>query len=215
MAEVTPNKGFPPYRFHWNSNDSTAQLQGLSPGTYSVTVTDAALDTIFVSFDIEEPDSLALSTFVTPSSSMNGSAWATYSGGTPPYQIIWLPGGQMTDSITGLDPGKYTAILSDANDCIDSSTVIVENATSTTERIGDDCLKVFPNPVSNFANIQLQDCSPISSIKLYDTNGRLYYNRTNIHHQLQIDTSQLESGLYVLQAINSNGASYHQKLIIL
>ena len=40
------------------------------------------------------------------------------SGGTPPYNYLWVPGGQTTNVVSGLSAGNYYLEVEDANGCI-------------------------------------------------------------------------------------------------
>jgi len=54
----------------------------------------------------------------------DGQATASATGGTPAYTYAWS-NGQNTATATNLATGTYTVIISDANSCIDSSSVTV------------------------------------------------------------------------------------------
>jgi len=54
-----------------------------------------------------------------------GSAWVTASGGTPPYHYHWQPGGQSTDTITGLGAGLYKVVVTDSLQAADSASVTI------------------------------------------------------------------------------------------
>jgi uncharacterized delta-60 repeat protein len=56
--------------------------------------------------------------------SCNGSASATPVG-VPPYTYVWSPGGQTTQTITGLCRGTYTVTVTDALGCQASATATV------------------------------------------------------------------------------------------
>ncbi|MFK7987551.1 MAG: hypothetical protein AB8I08_16145 [Sandaracinaceae bacterium] len=74
-----------------------------------------------------DPAPLAVSvSFVDAScaGSMDGSASAVPSGGSPPYMFAW-DGGETTESITGLGDGSYTTTVTDANGCTASQTVFL------------------------------------------------------------------------------------------
>ncbi len=73
----------------------------------------------------------SLSMSSTPSvycSSYDGSAMVTASGGTPPYTYSWSPGGQTTDSISGLYQDNYSVTVYDATGCSSIGIVSVSSA---------------------------------------------------------------------------------------
>jgi gliding motility-associated-like protein len=52
---------------------------------------------------------------------------AETSGGTPPYQVNWSPGGILGDTLTMVAPGSYSVEVSDANGCeVSGSLELVE-----------------------------------------------------------------------------------------
>jgi hypothetical protein len=55
----------------------------------------------------------------------NASAWANPSAGNPPYTYLWAPGGQTTQTITGLTYGTYTVTVTDSTGCSVSTPVNV------------------------------------------------------------------------------------------
>lgn len=56
----------------------------------------------------------------------DGSATVTVTGGTPGYTYTWNdPAAQTSATATGLTPGTYNVTVSDANNCMDVSTVVI------------------------------------------------------------------------------------------
>ncbi len=113
------NAGTPPYQYFWSSGDTTASINNLCSGDYSLTITDASLCADTFSFSISQPDSLSAnitSTNETCNNCNDGTASASANGGTPPYQYLWSSG-DTTANISALPPGTYTLSITDANGC--------------------------------------------------------------------------------------------------
>jgi gliding motility-associated-like protein len=55
----------------------------------------------------------------------NGTATAAVSGGAPPYQYAWSPGGQNTPSINNLAPNLYRVSITDANGCTAAAPTLI------------------------------------------------------------------------------------------
>ncbi|WP_242205980.1 HYR domain-containing protein, partial [Aestuariivivens insulae] len=146
-ATVEAFGGTPPYSYLWTTSDgsgldTTAKDQtGLSPGTYTVTVTDSNTYydedlemtvsdpyTFTTSVTVGEPAELSIVSFdpnVPPChGGSNGYAQANVTGGTEPYTYAWS-NGQTTQTATNLSAGTYTVIVTDANGCTDSDSVII------------------------------------------------------------------------------------------
>ncbi len=118
-AAVSVSGGTSPYLYLWNIGQTTSSVSGLTPGNYSVSVTDAKSCTSSTTVTI------TLFPAVTSSSSQinvscfggnNGNASVNVSGGNSPYIYNWS-NGQTTSSTTNLSVGNYSVIITDANGC--------------------------------------------------------------------------------------------------
>lgn len=132
-------QGKPPYTFKWSTGATTDSISGLSPGTYTVTVTDKDGCWEDNSLIITEPTALTLSTTSTPATCGNsdGTATVTPSGGTPSYTYKWSTG-STGSTATGLSIGIYTATVYDANKCVKNTSITIsksENVTSSTTNV--------------------------------------------------------------------------------
>ncbi|MFN4255141.1 MAG: HYR domain-containing protein [Saprospiraceae bacterium] len=109
-----------PVTYAWSTGVSTESVSGLAPGTYSVSLTDANGCPAELTFAITEPAPLVTNASATNASgttSNDGTATSNPTGGTAPYTYLWN-NGETTQTITGLAPGFYTVIVTDANGCI-------------------------------------------------------------------------------------------------
>ncbi|MBL4577295.1 MAG: hypothetical protein JKX74_02410, partial [Flavobacteriales bacterium] len=130
-ANADGSGGLAPYTYLWDDvnaqTDSAAT--GLPAGNYVATVTDnnGCVDTAQIT--ITEP-SAAVSASITGSINIvcfgasTGSATASAAGGTSPYAYTWNdPGSQTNATATSLASGSYMVLVTDANGCLDSTTV--------------------------------------------------------------------------------------------
>ncbi len=125
--DLTVNGAYPPYFFQWSNGATTEDLEGLSPGTYTVQVYNTNdLCTAEATFEVGETDGLAMEfTFET----YGEFACAEPIGGTAPYTVEWFNLGtneylSSTDlfCVYNLDEGAYMVTITDATGC--SSTEI-------------------------------------------------------------------------------------------
>ena len=111
----------PPYTYVWTPNaGTTATVTNLSPGNYSVTVTDAFGCVATASASIIQPTALAVnvtSNNVSCNGGSDGSITATPSGGTVAYSFLWSPGAFTSNTVNNLAIGTYTVVVTDANGC--------------------------------------------------------------------------------------------------
>lgn len=125
---VSITGGSAPYTYSWlPSGGTTAVATGLSAMSYTVIVTDGSGCSSTQTFSITEPAGMSATVTSTQSScgSNTGTASVIVSGGAGTYTYNWTPGGQATATATGLGSGMYTAIITDANGCTKTQTVIV------------------------------------------------------------------------------------------
>ena len=125
----TPSGGTPGYTYSWAPSGGTGSTTTpLCPGNYTVTVTDLNGCTATGTAIITQPQQLqngVTSTNVLCNGQCNGTASSAPSGGTSPYTYLWMPGGQTTNSVSGLCAGSYTLTVTDANGCTRNSTVVI------------------------------------------------------------------------------------------
>ncbi|MFH6987824.1 T9SS type A sorting domain-containing protein [Flavobacterium collinsii] len=130
-ASVAPTGGAGSYTYLWSNSATTASINGLSQGTYSVVIKDANNCTVTQNFFITQPTTLIASqgTFTSPTcnNATNGSATVVASGGTPGYTYSWTPTGGTAATATGLAAGTYTATVTDANGCSTTQSFILTN----------------------------------------------------------------------------------------
>lgn len=114
-VQANPTGGAAPYTYLWSTGDTTATIDRLLAGSYSVTVTDNAGDTVSAITTLTEPprlevaldaDQCVLPTPIT----------ANPSGGTGAYTYRWSTGAE-TQTITVDEPGSYCVTVTDENLC--------------------------------------------------------------------------------------------------
>ena len=130
-ANVTATNGTAPYTFVWNNGMSGNMISGLSPGDYSVTVTDAngCTGTSSTTVDPSSAPDVAASGEDTSCGEDNGTASATTTGGTSPYTYVW-GNGSTSANISGLAAGNYRVTVTDADGCTDWAAIDVDDSSS-------------------------------------------------------------------------------------
>jgi gliding motility-associated-like protein len=125
-----------PYSYNWNNNATTATINNLAAGNYTVTVTDMGSGglTATATYTVDGPSSaVALSGGVTAPTCLNGTNGAinlNISGGNPGYTISWDSGiqsGQTNPS--NLPGGTYCVTVTDENGCTAENCYNVPNGT--------------------------------------------------------------------------------------
>lgn len=135
-ASVQVTGGTPGFTYTWSTGSNATSVNGLSAGSYSITVNDSKGCSATQNFTITQPSaalnaSLASSN-VTCAGGSNGSIITLVSGGTPGYSYSWSPGGSTTSNPSGLAAGTYTVYVKDSKNCTTSSTITVTEPVAMT-----------------------------------------------------------------------------------
>ncbi|WP_428979179.1 DUF7507 domain-containing protein [Flavobacterium cupriresistens] len=138
-VSVSVSGGSGNFTYLWNNGATTATVNNLPAGNYSVTVTDTTtLCTTTSSAEVQSPLAISLgygTTAVSCNGQNNGSIDITVSGGTTPYAYAWT-----TSDGSGLAPtqedqvnlsaGTYNVTVIDANGCIFNQSIVVSEPAS-------------------------------------------------------------------------------------
>jgi len=111
--------GVKPYQISWNVGATQSSFEGIGPGFYQVTVTDANGCTITKETTIEEVPVFEIDPIISPIScfgATDGSILLNLNGGKAPIRATWAHGPEQS-SIYNLAPGVYKVFLEDASGC--------------------------------------------------------------------------------------------------
>jgi len=127
-ATITASGGTPAYSYSWNPSGQTNQTAtGLVAGNYSVIVSDANGCTKTQTVSVTANNPLTVSASFIHSGCAVNNATAIPNNGTAPYTYAWNPGGQTTQTATGLPTGIYTVTVTDALGCISANTITISS----------------------------------------------------------------------------------------
>ncbi|MBN2682733.1 MAG: choice-of-anchor J domain-containing protein [Bacteroidales bacterium] len=117
--DLSLSGGTSPFTYTWSTTASSQDISGLSAGTYTVTVNDAAGCSSTTSATISQPSSaLSATTSSTQAScgESNGSVSVSATGGTAGYTYLWSTGANTT-TVNSLPAGSYSVVVTDNNGC--------------------------------------------------------------------------------------------------
>ena len=140
MIDITVTGGTPDYTYDWNGLPNTEDQSGLSPGTYSVTVTDMNGCTVEDDFEVNGPGAPSIVEFDITDAGCSGTATGaidiTVQGGVPNLMFDWSgPGGftANTEDISNIASGNYSVTIIDgANNMVTGGPYAVGQATTIT-----------------------------------------------------------------------------------
>lgn len=109
--------GSPTYR--WSNGATTSSLQNIAGGTYAVTITDGACETVLSDIIVSEPEPLKIvQNLMEPfcAESTNGTIDISVFGGTKEYTYLWNTGSRRED-LNNIASGNYQVTITDAKGC--------------------------------------------------------------------------------------------------
>ena len=117
---VTTTGGVAPYTFSWSDSGTGSFRDGLTIGTYTVTITDSIGCVKVRTVEIENGDLFNIDPVVTPISCFgadDGSIELNLEGGVSPISFIWSDDSNAGQSRNNLPPGDYSVLIQDASGC--------------------------------------------------------------------------------------------------
>ena len=140
----------------------------------------------------------------------DGEVFVTVVSGPMPHQLLWSTGGS-SNPLTGLNPGSYTATLTDGNACSITDSINVGNSVSIFENNSIN-FSFFPNPNNGKFSLNIIDKkSKLRLIQIFDFSGKLIlteFLERNSNSPYLVDLD-LDNGIYLLKINNKS-----KKLII-
>ncbi|MFH0893367.1 MAG: PKD domain-containing protein [Bacteroidota bacterium] len=176
----------------WSNSQTTQTATGLSPGSYTCTVTsNGCSSTVNVTIGNTALFTLTTSVVEETCGQANGSATVTPSpAGT--YTYLWS-NGQTTQTATGLTAGTYTVSVSDPNNCTVTATVSVVN---------------LSGPTAVISNIVHETCSASNGIlTVTASGGTAGYTYLWSNGQTTQTVQNLQAGNYTITVTDQNGCT--------
>ena len=155
---VTTTGGVAPYTFSWSDSGTGNYRDGLTIGTYTVTITDSIGCVKVRTVEIENGDLFNIDPVVTPISCFgadDGSIELNLEGGVSPISFIWSDDSNAGQSRNNLPPGDYSVLIQDASGCeIQRDFTIIEPEEISISAVvtnATDC----DNPASGSIDLQI------------------------------------------------------------
>jgi len=203
-VDLNPENGCAPYQFQWQQGVNTGTgLEGLAPGDYTFTITDAKGKVIHTEVAVPGSNPPQISAQVTNSSAGagNGAIKIEVVSGSGPYAYNWSNGAH-TISLSDLPAGIYTLTLTDGVGCNYVYTYEVLLTSGVDTPLAEKAL-VAPNPARGYVRVAFASAS---EFRLYSSTGGLVLSALKpLNGVSSIDISALPAGMYYYHIGKENG----------
>ncbi|TSJ47754.1 T9SS type A sorting domain-containing protein [Fluviicola chungangensis] len=209
-----------PYTISWTGNginQTGLTASGLTAGNYNLFISDANNCHYSDTYTVSEPSSIMVAAVITNATcaSCNGTISLTVSGGNAPYAYEWANNTTLSQ-ITAV-PGTYCVDISDANSCIIDSCFVISSAAGI-ETSDQLMLSVFPNPASEFVQIQFSDgLNGVSkNVSIADLSGKIIYSADlpGEMNLLEIPVNHWSNGTYTYRINAENNLPVSGRMVI-
>ncbi|MCX6257552.1 MAG: T9SS type A sorting domain-containing protein [Bacteroidia bacterium] len=147
--DLTVNNGTSPFTYHWSTGATTEDLASMSPGIYTVTVTDNSGCIRIKQIEVALPPAAIPDIAITNVSNCvtlsDGSADLSLTGGVTPFSYIWS-NGFTTQDLINVQAGNYYVTITDfcGSHSYDTAIILTPAAiTFSFDRTPPDCSNNF------------------------------------------------------------------------
>ncbi len=195
--------GTEPYQIYWSNYGKGTYQDNLSPGDYTITVTDVNLCQVVKTINIDEalfsirPIVKNISCF----GNNDGSINLNIVGGVPPISLNWADNPTAGYIRNRLGPGTYKAILSDGSGCVFSKSFTIIEPLKL--KIGSEITNAFECNNPNSGSIDITVSGGTFPYKISWSNG-----------STTEDLKGVPGGIYVVTIIDSLGCELSQQFEI-
>ena len=205
--------GTAPYSIMWVPfGGNTLCVNNLPIGLYNFIVTDENGCVATGSVSIYEPLPIQVTESITQASCASccdGNSQLQVSGGVPPYTSVYT-------NIPSC-PGIYGYMVTDANGCVFTDSVLISYPTATTEHFSESRFDVFPNPSKgNFEIKKLSAKNSDVKIQVIDMYGKVVFaTNSEMQNQKFLLNLNIEEGIYFLHISETDSNNEFVKKIII
>jgi len=198
------------YTFEWlapgGNTLSGAEILGLAPGTYILTVSDDQGNSTQVQATITEPSTIVSSTQLIPPGGPHGPGIdLTVDGGAQGYMYLWN-NGATTQDLHLLRSGTYQCTVTDANGCvIITEPIRIVNPKDIIIRPPGEIVHVIGSPRFEPLTVIIDsDASALHAVRVYDILGRPHTAAEWIGTSGNVDLRQFHAGVYFLAVFEND-----------
>ncbi len=207
--DLTISGGTEGYDYSWSNGEATEDIQNLSAGTYSVTISDDNGCSISLSGEITQPfqplgssiEHSHISCHDDSDASIDVDVW----GGTPVYSFEWS-NGSFSQDLTNIPAGDYTVSIIDNNGCSMTQSASIDNPPAlshTSYATDNDCYG---------------DTEGTAGVTVSGGTEPYTYNWANSDYMLSYNTPEIQNLLaddYFLTVTDEHGCSFTENFAVI
>ncbi|MBL6685065.1 MAG: gliding motility-associated C-terminal domain-containing protein, partial [Flavobacteriaceae bacterium] len=201
---ITPTGGVPPYSYSWSDFGNGNVRNGLSAGSYTVTITDSNGCEEVREIEIDNAELFDVNPTITPVSCFganDGSIEMNFEGGVDPISFTWSDDSTAGQNRYNLSPGIYSVLIVDASGCeIQRDFTIIEPQEISIAGVLTDATDC-DNPASG-------------SIDLQVSGGNAPYTFIWSNGETSEDISGLIANNYLVKVTDSKGCTAEKEFVI-
>jgi subtilisin-like proprotein convertase family protein len=206
---LSPSGNSGPVTYSWSNGETSAAIDSLAAGTYTVTLTDSIGCSVTASYTVNnDPPVFSVQSFTVTNATCltcaDGAVNITvnWGGPIPPGATFSWSNGAGTEDISGVLPGVYTVTLSDGTGCSVTQTYTVSAPTGVAAYTAPQ-LDAYPNPSKGaFTIAYVTGVVSLAEFKVYNAIGEVVFSRTienSSAGEFLLDLSPLGNGVYYLE----------------
>ncbi len=204
--DLNVSGGLAPYSYIWSNGSFTEDINNLSSGSYSVSVTDALGQVSTGSYIIVEPTQISAIYTVSNTSGLgmsDGSISVSASGGVSPYTYYWIGYTSTSSTLNNLSSGIYVSYVLDANNCyIIDSVEVLDN---------------IPDPLALTSLVTNVNCfgNSTGEIDLTVIGGTPPYTYNWNNSSTSQDIFNLSAGIYIVNVMDGQGQNISDTITVI
>ena len=206
--DLSPAGGTAPYSYNWSNSSLSQDIAFLTAGTYNYGITDAnGCPNSAVVLVTQPVQPLLVTNAITPVAcygESNGGIDLTVTGGTSPYTYLWENSlfelSNVSQDLTDYPADDYTYIVTDANGCNTTATLIISQPPLLTATL------TGVNILCYGGNNGSTDLTPIGGTAPYT----FEWNNTSISE----DLFNLQAGTYSVIISDLNNCTFEDSITL-
>lgn len=194
--------GSVPYSYQWSNGDMSFLADSIPAGIYVVNVEDKNGCKNFAIATVSDSEAPTILTSAVVDVNCNGNNSGAIDisviGGSAPYNYVWS-NGSLTQDVNQLEAGPHEIILTDANGCIATASIVVNEPG-----------EVIVSPFSQNADCGLANGE--AAIAVSGSTGPYNFLWSNGYNQ-QLATG-LSAGIYHVVVVDANGCIFEESVTV-